>query len=89
MACFPIGAIISVFFGGKYLNDIGRKNTVLIGVVTMATSTTLFGLASFFQNSLVYYCISFCARFLQGVAARIMILICNQIIVHEFPSTKA
>jgi predicted MFS family arabinose efflux permease len=52
MAIFPVGFLVAAPLIGIFLERVGRKNVLYIGVVTMTLSTLAFGLASYFEGAL-------------------------------------
>jgi MFS family permease len=48
MAAFPIGFLLTAPLTGMYLNKIGHRNAVMIGISVMTLSTLTFGMASYF-----------------------------------------
>jgi MFS family permease len=89
MSIFPVGFLVTAPLIGAYLEKIGRKNALYLGVVTMTLSTLAFGLASYFDEVLPFYVVSMVARFLQGVASASVNITTPSIVAQEFPNNKS
>ena len=82
---YPLAFIISVPFVGLNISRIGRKNSVVIGVVVMALATGLFGLAGYSGNFYSFITLSFLARLIQGIGDGFVSVAAPSIILIEFP----
>lgn len=85
MAIYPIAFLVTAPFVGEKLTSIGRKNSVLAGVLLMTLSTLTFGLAGYSSGVYMFFWISFAARLFQGVADAIIGVSIPSIIATEFP----
>jgi len=88
MIIFPVGAIATGPFIGSYLETLGRKNAVIIGVVLITLATLCFGFASYFRNAGAFYAASMLARLLQGVGDVFVNIAIPSILILEFPDKK-
>lgn len=68
MSIFPAGYLMTTPFIGVYQEKLGRKNIIILGVVTITLATLAFGCASYFKNVWVFYSVSLVARLMQGIA---------------------
>lgn len=68
MSAFPIGFLIAAPLIGNYMERVGRKNILYIGVLMMTLATLTFGLASYLKRPWWFYAVSVFARFFQGIA---------------------
>jgi len=68
MACYPIAFLVTAPFIGSHMENIGRKNCVVSGMLIMSLATLIFGLASLTNTAEMFFIISALARILQGVA---------------------
>jgi DHA3 family macrolide efflux protein-like MFS transporter len=68
MACYPIAFLVTAPFIGSHMENMGRKNCVVSGMLVMSLATLTFGLASFANTAEMFFIISALARVLQGVA---------------------
>ena len=85
MAIFPIAYLVSAPLVGSMLTKHGRKSAVIGGVILMTVSTVIFALAGKLKNPDRFYCVSFVARLVQGVADAVVGVVIQAIIVLEFP----
>lgn len=85
MAIYPMAYLVTSPIIGNQMKFIGRKNTVLIGVIIITLSTLLFGLGGYCQNVYVFFIVSFFARMIQGVAESMMNVAIYSIVPIEFP----
>ena len=88
MAVFPIGFLLAAPLIGQYMEVIGRKNILYIGVFMMTLATLTFGLASYATNAWMFYGISTFARFFQGIANASINVTTPSITAQEFPKQK-
>ena len=65
-AALPFGGILSSFFLAKYISKIGRKKTLLFGVLTNIVSATVLGCLKFVDNELIFIVIAIISRLFQG-----------------------
>ncbi len=62
MAVYPIGFLIAAPFIGKWIQVIGRKNSVVIGIVIATVSTLMLGMGGYCKHAKAFMAISFVAR---------------------------
>ena len=76
-----MGFTISSGVVGKKLESIGRKNSMIIGLLMIGTACFVFGAAAFAENDYIFFWISFCMRIVTGVGDGFMkvgvFAICN------------
>lgn len=88
MAVYPIAYLVTAPLIGAKMKYIGRKNTVLIGVIIITLSTLMFGLGGYSTNVYVFYGISIIARLIQGVAESMMNVAIYSIVPIEYPANQ-
>jgi MFS family permease len=89
MSIYPLAFLVTAPLIGGHMQKIGRKNTVLIGVITMTIGTLLFALGGYCDEALSFYIVSLFARILQGVADAIISVTIPSIIAIEWPEHQA
>jgi MFS family permease len=62
-----VGLTIASGFVGKNLDSIGRKNSLIIGLIMIGLSCFVFGFAAFATNPNIFFWVSFTVRVLAGV----------------------
>jgi MFS family permease len=62
MAFYPIAFLITAPFIGDRLNVLGRKNSLLAGILIMTVATLTFGLGGYCYNVKVFFAVSFIGR---------------------------
>ncbi len=85
MAVYPIAFLITAPVVGTYMQNVGRKNMVFIGVVLMSLATLMFGLGSLGTSEKAFFIVSFIARMLQGCGDAAIGVSISSIIAIEFP----
>jgi len=88
MGCFAVGFLVSAPILGLYMERVGRKNILLIGVIAMALATLIFGLASYFKNVYAFYIVSLIARLVQGTADATINITAPSIVAMLFPEKQ-
>jgi MFS family permease len=64
MAVYPVAFLFTAPFVGGHMQNLGRKNSVFIGVILMTFATFLFGMGSFCHHELQFFAVSFLGRML-------------------------
>lgn len=85
LSSYSLAYVIAAPLVGLLLPRIGRKNAVIIGVVSTVAAAVLFGLAGYCNNFWFYMTISLIARLIQGVGDAFVNVTIPSIIVIEFP----
>lgn len=85
MAFYPIAFLVTAPLIGDRLNSIGRKNSLLIGILVMTLATLTFGMAGYSDNAQIFFTISMIGRIFQGVGDAMICVCIPSIIVIEFP----
>ena len=62
MAFYPIAFLVTAPLIGDSLDRLGRKNSLLAGILIMTVATLTFGLAGYFHNVKVFFAVSFIGR---------------------------
>ena len=62
LASYQASFCISAPFIGAFLNKIGRRKAIMLGISVMSAATVLFAVAEFFEGMWTFYCISFVGR---------------------------
>lgn len=84
MAIYPIGYLITAPLIGGYMSTLGKKNSVLLGVLIMMFGTLMFALGGMCKHAMAFFMVSFAARLLQGIGDAIISVTIPSIIVSEF-----
>jgi MFS transporter, DHA1 family, multidrug resistance protein len=85
MAVYPVAFLFTAPLVGNYMQKVGRKNMVLLGVILMSLATLMFGLGSLGSTEKVFFIVSFIARLLQGTGDAAIGVSISSIIAIEFP----
>jgi len=85
MAFYPIAFLVTAPLIGDKLNSLGRKNSLLIGILVMTLATLTFGMAGYSHNAKIFFTISMIGRIFQGVGDGMICVSIPSIIVIEFP----
>lgn len=88
IASFPVAFLLSTPLIGAKLKTVGRKNTIMIAMLIFIVSTVVFGLASYIQTPWLFFTVSLCARFAQGVADAANNTAIYAIISSRYPERK-
>jgi len=64
MAVYPIAFLITAPLIGDKLDNLGRKNSLLAGILVMTVATLIFGLAGYCKRIYAFFAISFIGRVL-------------------------
>jgi DHA1 family multidrug resistance protein-like MFS transporter len=88
MSIYPLAYLVTAPIIGDKMKYIGRKNTVLIGVIITTLSTLMFGLGGYCTNVYIFFGISFIARMIQGVAESMMNVAIYSIVPIEFTQSQ-
>jgi len=64
MAFYPIAFLITAPLIGDRLDGLGRKNSLLGGILVMTVATLIFGVAGYFDSVTAFFAISFLGRVL-------------------------
>jgi MFS family permease len=88
MAFYPIAFLVTAPLIGDRLNSLGRKNSLLIGILVMTLATLTFGMAGYSHNAQVFFIISMIGRIFQGVGDAMICVCIPSIIVIEFPDQQ-
>lgn len=62
MAIYPIAFLLTAPFIGGHMQNLGRKNTVLGGVIVITLATFMFGMGGFCNHELAFFAVSLIAR---------------------------
>jgi len=62
MAFYPIAFLVTAPLIGDKLNSLGRKNSLLVGILVMTLATLTFGMAGYSHNSQIFFAISMIGR---------------------------
>lgn len=62
MSVYPIGFLIAAPFIGKWIQFIGRKNSVIFGILLATVSTLMLGMGGYCKNAKAFMGVSFVAR---------------------------
>ena len=82
---YQVFVMITAPIMGSKISSVGRRKAILIGLIVMTSATAAFAFASFFENDLVFYSVSFVARALQGTADSFMLVAVPSVIAIEWP----
>ena len=85
MSVYPLSFLVTAPLVGGHMHKIGRKTTVLVGVIMMTLGTLMFALGGYGKQGLTFYLVSLVARILQGVADAIISVTIPSIIAIEWP----
>jgi len=88
MSVYPLAFLLTAPLVGGHMHKIGRKNSVIIGVIMMSIGTLMFALAGYSPDPLTFYLVSFVARILQGIADGIISVTIPSIIAIEWPNDQ-
>lgn len=88
MACYPLSFLVTAPCIGSYMEKLGRKNSVFIGMLVMALATLTFGLASLIDDFTLFFAVSAVARILQGMGDSSVSVAIPGIITVEFPDKQ-
>lgn len=69
---YQVAYIFAAVWVGKNMEEVGRRKIVVYSIGSMTVSTLMFGLASQFRETLMFYSASFLARAVQGAAGGMM-----------------
>ena len=67
-AGYPVAFLITAPIVGANLEKMGRKNSILIGLIGMSLATVIFALGSYCKADLAFFFVSLFARLSQGVS---------------------
>lgn len=62
MSIYPIAFLLTAPFIGGHMQNLGRKNTVLAGVIIITLATFMFGMGGYCSHELAFFAVSFIAR---------------------------
>lgn len=66
-AALPFGGIICSFVLGKYISKIGRRQSLIFGILTNIFATMVMGCLKYIDNSVAFSIVSIASRLIQGV----------------------
>lgn len=75
-------------FIGANLTRIGRKNSILLGYITITLASTCFGLLSLIDNDIVFFVLAMVLRFIQGLADASVTVAVYSVVTMEFPEKR-
>jgi len=62
MSVYPIAYLVASPLIGGHMQNIGRKNTVIFGVVVMTLATLMYSMGGYCKNELAFFIVSLIAR---------------------------
>ena len=70
------------------MEEVGYRKIMISAIALITTSTFMFGMASNFRTTLVFYSVSLLARAVQGAAAGLIEVAVPSIIAQQFPNNN-
>jgi MFS family permease len=88
LASYQASFCLSAPFVGAFLNKIGRRKAIMLGISVMSAATVFFAVAEFFKDMWVFYSISFVGRMVQGIADSLICVAIPSLVAIEFPNNN-